>query len=68
MLGFYIHYFQVGIGFITTGVGAAIVFGEGLLKELESQHEERVRRREEEAREREMEREQNGKKKRARRK
>jgi hypothetical protein len=72
MLGFYIHYFQVGIGFIMTGVGAAILFVEGLVKELEkNRQQERERKREEEREretQREREREQNGRNKRTRKK
>lgn len=73
MLGFYIHYFQVGVGLIVMGAGGVILFVEGLLKELEKNREaERERKREEEEREREKEREkertQNGRKKHTRKK
>jgi hypothetical protein len=72
MMGFYIHYFKVGIEFITSGIGAAVLFGEGFLEEVEkNRREERRRKREEEEeereREREREREQNGRKQRNRR-
>jgi hypothetical protein len=56
MLGFYIHYFQAGIGFIMTGIGAVAMFGEGLIKEMEkNRREERLRKEEEEERKREEE-------------
>lgn len=35
MLGFYGTYFQIGIGFIATGLGAVLVFFENLSTELE---------------------------------
>jgi hypothetical protein len=82
MLGFYIHYFQAGIGFIMSGIGGVAIFGEGLIKEMEKKRrEERLRKEEEEERKREEEErkreeenmreretEQNAKKKRTRRK
>ena len=59
MMGFYLHHFQVGIGFILSGAGGVILFVEGLLKELEKNRQaERERKREEEEKEREREREQ----------
>ena len=68
-MGFYVHYFQIGIGFIATGIGGVVLFVEGFLKELEKhRQEERERKREEEERERESEREHGAKKKRTRRK
>lgn len=35
MFGFYITYFQIGIGFIATGIGGVFVFLENLTKEGE---------------------------------
>ncbi|KAG6906887.1 hypothetical protein DXG01_011508 [Tephrocybe rancida] len=48
--GFYIHYFQVGVGFITTGVGTVVVYLENRAKESEQEAEERRYREEAERR------------------
>lgn len=59
MLGFYVQYFQVGVGFISTGIAAAIAFVEGGLRELEKSRQEERERKQEEERERQRARERN---------